>query len=506
LFTIIVLPDPGKTGQESPLDETIHYWSATRLAEAIRRRQVSPVEIIETIASRIESKNPGINAYCTLDLNRARESAKESQEALARNDSVGPLHGVPVAVKDDLAVQGIRYTCGSNLLAEYVADYDDLTVERLKRAGAIILGKTNLPEFGHKGTTDNLLFGPTNNPWRKDCIAGGSSGGSAAAVAIGMCYLALGTDIGGSIRIPASCCGIVGFKPSLGRIPRVPSGNFFNMAWTSGPMARTVDDVVLGYRVLAGPDPRDPFSLPPIAAGELDQTNNLRGIRIAFSPCPIKKGRVESIVVDAARSKLDLLRSLGVQIENIEDQLEVPRAEADNLLSGDCLSMFILMGINSWWRYMGLRAMGCFSKKYRLSPSFVPFASRSFRTSLVHYLTGQKEVTDYVEKKANRIFESYDLLASPTLALPPFPHPGLAQLGPAELDGKPLGDRHLGWFFTWPFNLTGQPAISIPCGRTEDGLPLGLQIVGQKGADALVLRVAREIERLGPWNDRRPPD
>jgi aspartyl-tRNA(Asn)/glutamyl-tRNA(Gln) amidotransferase subunit A len=489
------------------LNGPIHYWSATAVAEAIRQRKVSPIQVFDDIEQHINLVNPRINAYCTLDLDRARKAAEEATETLDRNNSLGPLHGVPVAVKDDLAVQGLRYTCGSNLLAKYIAEYDDLTVARLKRAGAIILGKTNMPEFGHKGTTDNLLFGTTRNPWDLDCTAGGSSGGSAAAVAAGMGFLALGTDIGGSIRIPASCCGIVGFKPSLGRIPRVPAGNFSNTAWTSGPMARKVEDIALGLRVLAGPDPRDPLSLPALEERELDLTGDLRGLRIAWSKSPTG-GPVESVVVDSAWSALGLLKPLGVQIHQINGSpdahkaVEVVREAVDHVLSGDCMLMFLFMGVNAWWRFLALRVMGFFSKRYRLSPSFVPFARKSFFTNLSRYINAQKIITEYVEQ--TRFFEEHDLLASPTLALPPFPHPGLAELGPPKVDGQPLTDRHLGWFFTWPFNLTGQPAIAIRCGWTKDGLPLGLHIVGRQGADGLVLRVAAAIER-GLGDDRQPP-
>jgi Asp-tRNA(Asn)/Glu-tRNA(Gln) amidotransferase A subunit family amidase len=462
------------------------------------------VEVFEAVARRIEAVNPLVNAYCTLDLDRARKAAGDAKEALTRNGPVGPLHGVPVAVKDDLAVHGIPCTYGSNLLAKYKAEYDDLTVLRLKRAGAVILGKTNLPEFGHKATTDNLLFGETRNPWNLERIAGGSSGGSAAAVATGMAYLALGTDIGGSIRIPASCCGIVGHKPSLGRIPRVPAGNFFNMAWTSGPMARTVADVALGLRVLAGPDARDPFSLPSLSDGELDLSGDLQGVKIAWSPSPTG-ARVERIVVEAARSKLRPLESAGLQIQETAHVLKPPRSALNDVLSGDFILMFDLMGLESSWWFNALRARAWFSKEHRLSPSFAPFARRCFHTNLRRFIVAQKQITDFVEQNANRIFEDHDLLASPTIALPPFPHPGLAELGPPEVDGHLLDDRHLGWLFTWPFNLTGQPAVSVPCGWTADGLPLGLQIVGRRGADGLVLRVAAAIERYGPGDDRRPP-
>jgi Asp-tRNA(Asn)/Glu-tRNA(Gln) amidotransferase A subunit family amidase len=193
-----------------------------------------------------------------------------------------------------------------------------------------------------------------------------------------------------------------------------------------------------------------------------------------------------------------------VQIHEIKETLEGPRGALDDILSGDCMLMFVFLGLDSWWRFAARRVQGWFSKKYRLSPSFAPFARRSFRTSLRRYITAQKEITDFVEKTANGIFEEHDLLVSLTMALPPFPHPGLSELGPREVAGQPI-DRHLGWFFTWPFNLTGQPAVSVPCGWTEDGLPLGLQLVGRRGADGLVLRVAAAIERLQPRDDRRPP-
>ncbi len=486
----------------SPLAEALHYWSATTVAEAIRRRELSPVEVFDAVARQIETMNPRVNAYCTLDLDRARKAAEVAKDALARHADVGPLHGVPVAVKDDLAVQGVTYTCGSNLLASFKADHDDLTVERLRQAGAVIMGKTNLPEFGHKGTTDNLLFGPTRNPWHLDRIAGGSSGGSAAAVAAGMAYLALGTDIGGFIesRRVVVASSVTSRRSAASR---VPAGNLFNTCWASGPMTRTVADAALGLHVLSGPDPRDPFSLLPLGDGELDLAGDLRGVRIAWNVSPTG-GPVEPVVAKMAWAALGELEACGIQIQEVEETLGALRDAVDDVLSGDCMCMFELLGVASPWRFALLRVLGWFSKGHRLSPSFAPFASRSFRTSLRRYIGAQKEITDFVEVRANRIFERHDLLASPTIALPPFPHPGLAGLGPAQVAGQQI-DRHLGWFFTWPFNLTGQPAVSIPCGWTEDGLPLGLQLVGRRGADGLVLRVAAAIERARPWEGRRPP-
>jgi Asp-tRNA(Asn)/Glu-tRNA(Gln) amidotransferase A subunit family amidase len=479
------------------------FRSACEIARAIRTGELSPVEVLEAVIKQIAAENPKLNAYCTLDLERARAAAQAAEEALAHDGEIGPLHGVPVAIKDDLAVQGLRCTVGSQLLADYRPEEDDLTVARLRRAGAIILGKTNLPEFGHKAVTDNLIFGTTNNPWNKEYTAGGSSGGSGAAVAAGMAHLALGTDIGGSIRVPASCCGIVGIKPSFGRIPRVPAGNFFNTAWVAGPMTRTVGDAALVLSVLAGPDARDPLSLPPLRAGELDLTADVKGLRIAWSPSPTGMP-VDPVVADAARDALATLEPLGVRVEALGRVLEVTqsRRAIDLLLCGDCMSMFILMGIASRWLYFGLWVKSLFSSRCRFSPSFAPFARKSFRTSLRDYLAAQTEITTFVEKSAGGFFDGFDLLATPTIALPPFPHP--RGLGPERVAGQAV-DPHLGWLFTWPFNLTGQPAVSIPCGWTADGLPLGLQLVGRHGADGLILRVAALLEGTNPWSQRRPP-
>ncbi len=485
------------------MSDELCFWSARDVATAVRERRLSPLEVFEAVAKRIEAVNPKINGYVTLTLDQARDAAKQAQEDLLRTSDVGPLHGVPVAVKDDLAVKGVRYTCGSNLLSAHTAESDDLTVERLRRAGAIILGKTNLPEFGHKGTTDNLLFGATNNPWDLTRTAGGSSGGSAAVVAAGLAYLALGTDIGGSVRIPASCCGVVGHKPSLGRVPRVPVGNYFNPAWTAGPIARTVADCALGLQVVSGPDIRDPFSVPPFAPGELELGGDLAGLRIGWTPSPTD-APVESVVADAARRALGLLESLGVRIEDRAEKLPIPHAALRSLLAGDALMVFVLAEMASPWRSFLLRVMSWFNSRYRFSPSFAPMARKGYRLPLWRYIAAQKEMTDFVEKSVWALFGECDLLVTPTIALPPFPHPGVGQLGPERVAGQSI-ERHIDWMFTWPFNLSGQPAVSVPCGWTDDGLPIGLQIVGRRCQDGLVLRVAAALERLQPWAGRRPP-
>jgi Asp-tRNA(Asn)/Glu-tRNA(Gln) amidotransferase A subunit family amidase len=289
----------------------------------------------------------------------------------------------------------------------------------------------------------------------------------------------------------------------LGRVPRVPAGNFFNTAWTAGPIARTVADAALGLQVLSGPDIRDPFSVPAFTSGELDLEGDLKGLRIGWSPSPTA-APVESVVVDAARRTLASLEPYGIQIEERRETLPIPHDSLRNLLAGDSLLVFVLAGMNSPLRSLLLRVMGWFSSQYRFSPSFAPLARRGYRTSLWRYIAAQVELTDLVEKAVWSLFGDCDLIATPTIALPPFPHPGLSELGPVAVAGRSI-DRHIEWMFTWPFNLSGQPAVSVPCGWTTDGLPLGLQLVGRRCQDGLVLRVAAAIERSAPWDDRRPP-
>src|SRR5215212_2236031 len=247
------------------MHDDLLYAPAVELAARIRQRQLSPVELIDGLFERIARVDPGLGAYCTLAADEARREARRAESAVMRGDALGPLHGVPVSVKDNLETAGLRTTYGSHLFAEHVPDEDAVCVARLKAAGAIVVGKTSLPEFANKAICDSPLFGPTRNPWALDRVAGGSSGGAAAAVAAGLGPIAIGTDASGSIRIPAACCGVLGLKPTAGRVPQFPNPNPWEIASQVGPLARTAADVDLLLRVLSGPDERDPLSLPPIA-------------------------------------------------------------------------------------------------------------------------------------------------------------------------------------------------------------------------------------------------
>jgi Asp-tRNA(Asn)/Glu-tRNA(Gln) amidotransferase A subunit family amidase len=307
-----------------------------------------------------------------------------------------------------------------------------------------------------------------------------------------MAYLALGTDIAGSVRIPASCCGIVGLKPSFGRIPRVPGFNAFVTQWYIGPLARTVTDTALALRVLAGPDDRDPFSLPALSQDDLSLGGSLRDLRVIFRPCPTGVP-VEDEVAHAAAKTTRLLQNQGVKVVLRKDPLPAaPREALLVIFRAVCLAD------------AGIEDEGDFrNKRDLLTNTFAAFVEPGLKLTLRDYLAAQASLTAFLEQSAPGFWKDCDVLATPTIAVPPFSTK--LPLGPDRVAGEKI-DPHMDWAFTWPFNLTGQPAVSIPCGWTKDGLPLGLQLVGRRGADCLVLRVAAAIEALAPWAERRPKE
>jgi Asp-tRNA(Asn)/Glu-tRNA(Gln) amidotransferase A subunit family amidase len=478
------------------------FLSAVELAARIRKGKLSPVDVIDALEKRIAAVDPKINAYVTLDLAGARAEARLKEKNLkAHPDGVfGPLYGVPVAVKDDLPVKGMLLTNGSRLCANK-AEIDDVTVARLRKAGAIILGKTHLPEFGHKGVTDNLLGKggkrvATATPWDVSKTAGGSSGGSAAAVAAGLAYLALGTDVGGSVRIPASCCGVVGHKPSFGLVPRVPAGNAFTF-WLSGPLARTVADAALALSVLAGPDERDRFSLPLPAA-----VKNNKPLRIGWCASPTGTP-VEPVVVKKVRATLEKIEGRKVEVVEKEGPI-LPRRKMSELEAA--LETLVSVGcVEDLRDEAHLAGLADFKKnEAKLSPTFADFVRPAYMATLREYLAAQAALTAFVEGPWARFFADLDVLATPTLSVPPFSKE--LALGPSRVDGQEI-DEDADWNFTWPFNVTNHPAVSIPGGWTDDKppLPLGLQLIGKRGQDGPLLLLAAALEAAAPWKDRRPP-
>lgn len=457
--------------------------SATELAAAIRARRVSPVEVTKAVLARIERLNPRLNAYCTVTADAALEAARAAEQTLAQGRPLGPLHGVPVSVKDTILTAGVRTTRGSKLYANYIPAEDAPVVERLKAAGAIILGKTNTPEFGWKGVTDNALFGPTRNPWNLERTPGGSSGGAAAAVAAGLGPLALGTDGGGSIRIPAAFTGIVGLKPSFGLVPAYPPSPAESLSHV-GPMARTVQDTALLLDVLAGPDERDRTSLPPLGVRFAEALEGgLRGLRLAWS-CDLGYAVVEPEVAALAEQAARRFTELGCILEEAHPGFPDPYDAWSVLFYAGIGAM--LEGQPPGWREV-------------VDPELVRTVDSARSLTAFDYARAgfaRAALWDTVR----RFFERYDLLLTPSLAVSAFP---VGMNMPEQIAGQPA--TGLRWSpFTYPFNMTGQPAISVPCGWTADGLPVGLHIIGRRFADVLVLRAAAAFEALQHWADRWP--
>ncbi|MCD1645324.1 amidase [Aurantimonas coralicida] len=462
---------------------------ATTIAEKVKSRELSPVEVTQAHLDRVESQEPHLHAFCTSTPELAMQTARDLEAAILRGDSVGPLAGVPVAVKDLICTKDIRTASGSPAYENFIPDEDDVVVERLKAAGAIILGKTNVPEFGYSGVGHNPIFETTCNPWNTAMTPGGSSAGSGAAVASGMVPLALGSDGGGSIRIPSAHCGIYGLKASMGRVPLYPGTKDERYpgvsSWESlehiGPMTRTVSDAALMMSVLAGPDPRDRFSLPD-APYDWRETvkGDLAGLRVGFS---IDWGyaavdpQVRAIVTEAAAV---FETELGCKVDPVVPGWEDPFGAFWGLVAMES----DLKGLREMVKTHG----------HRMSPHLVEFINKPWTAE---DLTDALMTRKAVNNKMWRLMQTYDLLLTPTLAVPPFP---INVQGPERIDGRMVANTQ--WLaFTFPLNMTGQPAASIPAGFTPSGLPVGLQIIGRHLDDALVLKASAAFESARPWKD-----
>ncbi len=473
----------------SAMDSTeLCYIPATQLATAIRTKECSPPEVVAAFLERIEQLNPKLNAYCTVTAEQARAAAHEAETAIMRGERLGPLHGVPFSLKDLTVTKGIRTTFGSKIFEHHIPTEDAILVERLRRAGGILLGKTNTPEFGCKGLTDNRIFGTTYNPWNLDRTPGGSSGGAGAAVAAGLGPLAEGSDLAGSIRLPASFCGVVGFKPSQGRIPRYPNINAWNSLTVNGPLTRTVADATMMFQVMVGPDDRDPLALPDTgedfyAAVQTDL--HLTGLRVAWTP-DLGMVPVEPVVQEICARATRLFVDLGCSVE-----------EGSPDFSG-ALELFTVLNAN-----LRTAAVGDYADEWadQMDPLLLRRVEQGRNLSLIDVGKAENARTTLYHR-VRRFFETYDLLLLPTTAtLPPPAHGSY----PAEVAGRSITSPYEILLLTFAFNLTGQPAISVPAGWTDDGLPVGLQIVGRQRADALVLRAAAAFEAVAPWVHRRPP-
>lgn len=465
------------------------YLSATQLAAAIRTKELSAVEACDAILYRIRQLNPALNAYCTVTAEAARTAAREAEAAVMRGDALGPLHGIPFSLKDLTPTKGIRTTFGSKIFEHHIPQEDAILVEHLRAAGGVLLGKTNTPEFGCKGLTDNQVFGTTYNPWHLERTPGGSSGGAGASVAAGLGTLAEGSDLAGSIRIPASFCGVVGFKPSQGRIPRYPNPHGWNTLSFHGPITRTVADAALMFQTMAGPDPRDPLSLPDsgedffsVVQGDL----RLKGMRVAWSPnlggmAPVEP-EVETICARAAQ----VFSVFGCHLEEASPDVRDAH-EIFAVLNASLRTAAVGSYADAWSEQMDPLLVWRLEQGRQFTLADMHRAEAA-RTALYH--------------RVRTFFETYDLLLLPTTGTLPYP---ACDGYPSQVAGRAIATPDELLMLTYIFNLTGQPAISVPASWTAAGLPVGLQIVAPFRADALVLHAAAAFEAAQPWHHRRPP-
>jgi len=469
-------------------DRDLCFTPATELHRLYRQRKTSPLEVMRAVLERVDAVNPKLNAIVTLEREPALKAARTATAALKKGKKLGPLHGVPVTIKDLTHTKGIRTTWGSKVFEHNVPDEDSLIVERLKAAGAIILGKTNTPEFGAGGNTFNAVFGATRNPWNPALTCGGSSGGAAVALATGMGPIAQGSDTGGSLRTPAAFCGVVGFRTSPGLVPYHPKALGWDSIGVTGPMARTVADTALMLSVIAGPDDRSPISYDADTAAfpRAIKSPSIKGWRVAWTPDLSGLIPVDGEVAQVAERATRVFRSLGAKVESaccdfseINDIVLGTRGLAMVANHADKLA--------KWKDQMQKGLVWNIEQGLRLTPEEIARAEL-MRTILWH--------------RVRTFMETRELLILPTVAVPPFP---VEQPYPTEINGKPL-DNYTQWFFlTYGITLTGLPVISVPCGFTKSGLPVGLQIVGRRRQEAMVLRAAAAFEAAAPWADKIPP-
>jgi Asp-tRNA(Asn)/Glu-tRNA(Gln) amidotransferase A subunit family amidase len=467
------------------------FTPATDLDRLIRTRAVSPVEVTRTVLARIERLNPRLNAFLTVIADLALAQAKAAEERARRGARLGPLDGIPFSIKDLEPTAGIRTTFGSKWLEQNVPDQDGAVAARLRKTGGVLLGKTNTPNFGHKDSCDNLIGPPCRNPWKLDRTSGASSGGAGAAIAAGLGPLAHGSDGAGSIRIPAALCGIFGFKPSFGRVPMAPSADYWAARSHSGTMTRTVRDGALLLEAMAGPDPRDPLSIdaPPERYLALCD-GDLAGLRVVWSAdlgYAAVDPEVRRLCDAAARRFAGFGCTLDVRDPGWPDPGAFHKIIYEVSVAARQIERF---REHPDWIEPSLRLM-------------IENAQRV--TALEHSKAFMARSAFY--DQARRFFETCDLLLTPQMPVGAWgADPGPAgEQGPTQIAGRPTPTMFDRLPFTFPFNLTGQPAATVPCGFTSEGLPVGLQIVGRWHADATVLRAAACFEAAQPWAQVRPP-
>ncbi len=471
-------------------DEEICYLAAYEMKEKIQSQELSSLEITEAIIERIEKINPIVNAYCTTNFDLARELAKKADNFVKRGETLGSLNGIPTSIKDLMQTKGIRTTFGSRLYENFIPEENDVAVQRLLDAGCVMLGKTNTPAFGHIALTNNQIFGETKNPWDIETNSGGSSGGAAASVASGLGPLALGSDGGGSIRVPSSCCGVFGLKPTFGRIPSYPRiGIAFKTMDHYGSIVRYVKDAALMLNALKGNHPADSNSFPD---NDIDYFNVLKD-----TPPKLKIGYSTSLgfgKILAEEVEKNLLNSV-----QKFDQYDWDVEEAKIKIKNPEFAFNTLVTIGYAYDLQ---------KAYSKSPEdFDPDLIAQIRLGLDNNSMNIGKA-QYLRKQVNEVmyhyFNDYDILITPTLPCTAF-KPGWLETGTIfPIIGKKALNITSWMTFTYPFNLTGLPAASIPSGWDDLGKPIGMQIVGKRFDEKTVLQVSKAFEELCPWQDKKP--
>ena len=479
--------------------DELSYMSASEIADHVQRLALSPVEIVEACIARIERRNPSLNAFVYKGFEDARAAAKAAEQAVMSGAETGPLHGVPTAIKDLFDFKpGWPFTFGGiRAMKDCVAQWHCVFAERVEKAGAILLGKTNSPTMGLRGTCDNYLFGPTRNPFDVRKNSGGSSGGSAAAVADGLIPFSEGTDAGGSIRIPAAWCNVVGFKASFGRVPVVMRPNAFagdTPFVFEGPITRSVEDAALVLQTLAGYDPRDPFSIEGTEDFLAATHRSIKGWKIAYTPdfgiFPVES-EVRRVVDEAVRAFADA----GAVVEQVEFGLKRTQRELSDAWTR--LMIPLNVGALEGMKAFGIDLMG----KHRddFPPDYLSRIDAGRNLSMMDIMRDQAIRTEVYDAIQN-VLSSHDLLVSPTLACMPVDNAADGDTkGPTRIDGVEV-DPLIGWCLTYLTNFSGHPSASVPAGLSH-GLPVGMQLIGRRWADADVLAGAAAIERARPWRD-----
>ena len=459
-------------------DESLALLTATEIARRVRAREASAVEVLDACLARVERINPTINAVVTPNP-RARDEAEAIDRRIAAGEDVGPLAGVPAGIKDVTQVAGVRTTFGSPLFADHVPDEDALVVRRLRAAGAVILGKTNTPEFAAGGNTFNPVFGRTRNPWNPERSAGGSTGGGASGLATGMFALAEGTDLGGSLRIPASFCGTVGLRPSVGLVPTVPSDYVWDTLQVTGPMARTAEDVALMLQAVAGPTPEAPLAQPTDGRDFVGaaRAGDASGLRVAYcrdiAGIGIDAG-VEAVCRDAAFA----LRDAGATVEEVELDLSYGR--------------------KAFLALRGLWFVSMLHPHLRHLDEFGVNVANNLRAGLatsVEELGAAEQARKRMRAQFAELFGRFGHLLTPTMAVPPFP---VEENYPRTVGGREM-ETYVDWIApTFVLSLTGLPVGSVPAGLDAEGMPCALQVVGRPFGEERVLATMAAMQRLRP--------